>query len=51
MQTTTASRFLDELPEDCLEWYGRKSQASPEKSKKIANLHLSGLKSMLEQNS
>ena len=51
MQTTTSSRFLDELPDDCLEWYGRKSQASPEKSKKIADLHLSGLKSMLGQNS
>lgn len=51
MQTTTPSRFLDELPADCIEWYGRKHKSTPEQSKKIASLHLSGLKSMLVQNS
>jgi ATP-dependent DNA helicase Rep len=50
LQTTTPSRFLDELPPDILEWHGLKTATSPEKSKKIANLHLAGLKSMLEQN-
>ncbi len=50
LQTTTPSRFLEELPQDSLEWYGRKSSSTPEKSKKIANLHLAGLKSMLGQN-
>lgn len=50
LQTTSPSRFLDELPKESLEWYGIKSQVSPEKSKKIATLHLAGLKSMLEQN-
>ncbi len=49
LQVTTPSRFLDELPKDNLEWYGLKS-ANPELSKKIANLHLAGLKSILGQN-
>lgn len=50
LQTTTPSRFIDELPKDSLEWHGLKQASNPELSKKIANLHLAGLKSILEQN-
>lgn len=50
LQATTPSRFLDELPKDSLEWYGLKNTENPELSKKIASLHLAGLKSILGQN-
>jgi ATP-dependent DNA helicase Rep len=51
LQVSEPSRFLEELPKNCIEWYGLKSEQSPEKSKAVASLHLSGLKSMLGQNS
>ncbi|PJD94599.1 MAG: ATP-dependent DNA helicase Rep [Legionella sp.] len=40
------SRFLDELPPDSLEWYG-KGEPNEEQSKKLAQSHLSGLKNLL----
>ncbi len=43
----TPSRFLDELPEDNLEWYGR-SVATPEQSLARAKSHLAGLKELLK---
>lgn len=49
-QASLPSRFLAELPEESLEWYGKDGEKDLEKSKLIASLHLSGLKSMLGQN-
>lgn len=48
-QDCQASRFLDELPQDCLEWYGRAGDKNEEKSKHLAKSHLQSLKEMLEQ--
>lgn len=41
------SRFLEELPADHLEWYGRESSRSEEQSRTLARNHLAGLKEML----
>jgi ATP-dependent DNA helicase Rep len=41
------SRFLDELPEAHLEWYGKDDKRDPEKSKALAASHLAGLKNLL----
>ena len=41
------SRFLDELPQDSLEWFGKGVDRSAEQSMKLAQEHLSGLKSLL----
>lgn len=43
-----ASRFLDELPEDDLEWTGGGRQLDEETSKKNARSHLDMMKSMFE---
>ena len=43
------SRFLDELPQDSLEWFGRGGERNEEQSKKLAQSHLSGLKNMLTE--
>ena len=42
------SRFLQELPEDDLQWEGRESNTSPEEKKARGKSHLASLKAMLE---
>lgn len=42
----TPSRFLDELPHDDMEWFGR-STATPEQAFARAQTHLAGLREML----
>ena len=46
--TTTPSRFLDELPQELLEWDGRKSDMTPEKSKARGKETLARLKSLFD---
>jgi ATP-dependent DNA helicase Rep len=46
-QDCLPSRFLDELPQDSLEWFGRGVERSEQQSKKLAQSHLAGLKNML----
>ena len=41
------SRFLEELPQDSLEWFGKNTVRNEEQSKKLAHSHLSGLKNLL----
>jgi ATP-dependent DNA helicase Rep len=41
------SRFLDELPQDSLEWFGKGVERNEEQSKKLAQSHLSSLKNLL----
>ncbi|CEG58863.1 UvrD-helicase domain-containing protein [Legionella fallonii] len=41
------SRFLEELPQDNLEWFGKGGERCEEKSKKLAQSHLAGLKNLL----
>ncbi len=41
------SRFLDELPQESLEWFGKSGARSEEQSKQLAQSHLSSLKNML----
>ncbi|MFY7697623.1 MAG: UvrD-helicase domain-containing protein [Legionella sp.] len=49
LQDCLPSRFLDELPQDSLEWYGKPGQPKDElKSKALARSHLAGLKHLLE---
>lgn len=43
------SRFLEELPQDSLEWFGKGAERSEEQSKKLAQSHLSSLKNMLAE--
>ncbi len=43
----TPSRFLDELPQESLEWFGKQGERNEEQSKKLAQSHLSGLKNLL----
>jgi ATP-dependent DNA helicase Rep len=40
------SRFLDEFPEESLEWYGR-SMATPQQSQARAQSHLAGIRALL----
>lgn len=47
MQDCIPSRFLDELPQDSLEWYGRSGEKDEVKSKALAQSHLAGLKNLL----
>lgn len=47
MQDCLPSRFLDELPQDSLEWFGKSGERCEEQSKKLAKSHLDGLKSLL----
>ncbi len=42
------SRFLDELPQDSLEWYGKTGERNEAQSKALAKSHLCGLKHLLE---
>jgi ATP-dependent DNA helicase Rep len=46
--TTTPSRFLDELPQELLEWDGRKSDMTPEKSQARGKETLARLKSLFD---
>ncbi|WED43113.1 UvrD-helicase domain-containing protein [Legionella cardiaca] len=48
LQDCQPSRFLDELPQDSLEWFGKSGERNEEKSKALAKSHLAGLKSLLE---
>ena len=47
LQDCQPSRFLDELPQDSLEWYGKSGERNEEQSKALAKSHLAGLKSLL----
>ena len=47
LQDCQPSRFLDELPQDSLEWFGRAGEQTEEKSKELARSHLAGLKNLL----
>lgn len=47
-QITTASRFLQELPADHLEWHG-KDHRDPTKSKALAQSHLATLKAITKK--
>lgn len=47
MQDCQPSRFLEELPQDSLEWFGKGQERCEERSKHLAKSHLEGLKNML----
>lgn len=47
LQDCLPSRFLEELPQDNLEWFGKGAERCEEKSKKLAQSHLAGLKNLL----
>lgn len=47
LQECLPSRFLEELPQDSLEWFGRQGERSEEQSKAFARSHLEGLRSLL----
>ncbi|KTC96954.1 UvrD-helicase domain-containing protein [Legionella feeleii] len=47
LQECQPSRFLDELPQDSLEWYGKSGERNEAKSKALAQSHLAGLKNLL----
>ncbi|BCA96969.1 ATP-dependent DNA helicase Rep [Legionella antarctica] len=47
LQDCLPSRFLEELPQDSLEWFGKGSERCEEKSRNLAKSHLAGLKNML----
>lgn len=47
MQVCLPSRFLDELPQDGLEWYGR-GERDEAQSKRLARSHLNDLKNLLK---
>lgn len=47
MQDCQPSRFLEELPQDSLEWFGKGQDRCEERSKHVAKSHLEGLKNML----
>jgi ATP-dependent DNA helicase Rep len=48
MQACLPSRFLEELPQDSLEWFGKSGERNEEKSKALAQSHLAGLRNLLE---
>ncbi|MCP0912802.1 UvrD-helicase domain-containing protein [Legionella sp. 27cVA30] len=47
LQDCLPSRFLDELPKDSLEWFGKAGEQDETKSKALARSHLAGLKNLL----
>jgi ATP-dependent DNA helicase Rep len=47
MQDCEPSRFLEELPQNSLEWYGKQGERNEAQSKALAQLHLAGLKHLL----
>ncbi|MDI9819052.1 MULTISPECIES: DNA helicase Rep [unclassified Legionella] len=50
LQDCQPSRFLDELPQDSLEWFGKTNEKNETKSKALAKSHLAGIKNLLEKN-
>ncbi|MBA2649795.1 MAG: UvrD-helicase domain-containing protein [Legionella sp.] len=48
LQDCQPSRFLEELPQNSLEWFGKHGAPNELQSKKLAKSHLSGLKEMLK---
>lgn len=42
------SRFLDELPAQSLDWYGKTGESNPARAKKMAQSHLANLKELLK---
>jgi ATP-dependent DNA helicase Rep len=50
LQDCQPSRFLDELPQDSLEWFGKTGERDEAKSKALAKSHLAGLKNLLGNN-
>lgn len=49
LQDCQPSRFLDELPQDSLQWFGKTGERCEIQSKQLAQSHLAGLKSMLSE--
>ncbi|CAM3109296.1 ATP-dependent DNA helicase Rep [Legionella steigerwaltii] len=49
LQDCLPSRFLDELPSEHLEWFGKNVERSQEQSKNLAQSHLAGLKNLLSE--
>ncbi|WP_131795719.1 UvrD-helicase domain-containing protein [Fluoribacter gormanii] len=49
LQDCLPSRFLDELPPEHLEWFGKNVERSEEQSKNLAKSHLAGLKNLLAE--
>lgn len=47
MQECTPSRFLDELPDSHLEWFGKSGEPNEARSKALAQSHLTGLRHLL----
>lgn len=47
LQDCQPSRFLDELPQDSLEWYGKTGEIDEVKSRALAHSHLAGIKNLL----
>jgi ATP-dependent DNA helicase Rep len=47
MTPTDPSRFLDELPEDCITWPGRKP-STPEENRQRGEETLGGLKALFD---
>lgn len=47
LQDCQPSRFLDELPQDSLEWYGKTGENDEAKSRALAQSHLAGIKNLL----
>lgn len=48
IQAVKPTRFLEELPQDYLEWFGTQDEPDEEKSKQQAKTHLSGLRALLQ---
>jgi ATP-dependent DNA helicase Rep len=48
LQDSLPSRFLEELPQDSLEWFGKTGEQNEAKSKALAQSHLAGLRNLLE---
>ncbi|MBN9229655.1 MAG: UvrD-helicase domain-containing protein [Legionella sp.] len=49
LQDCLPSRFLEELPAQYLEWYGKNVARCEERSKNLAKSHLAGIKNLLGQ--
>lgn len=47
MKDCLPSRFLEELPTDSLEWFGKNVERCPQKAQAVAKNHLDGLKALL----
>ncbi|STX48807.1 ATP-dependent DNA helicase Rep [Legionella hackeliae] len=48
LQDCQPSRFLEELPQDSLEWFGKSGERNEAKAKATAQSHLAGLKNLLQ---